>query len=171
MNDEPINSRGVYLDPRQLAAHGGPLERGVLDATEYSMPAVDRMLGFHRVVKHYYFPGWHQPASIMELIVHEKTWNAMSGSQRHFLETTCQANTLWSLARGLAIQGEALAFLETQGVVVHEWSPALLERFRRVSLEVMQEAAAADPAFAEAWASLRAFRARNANWAAVAAPH
>ena len=42
------------------------LERGVLDATEYSMPAADLSLGFYKVAKHYYFPGWHQPASIMD---------------------------------------------------------------------------------------------------------
>ena len=33
----------------------------MLDATEYSMPAVDKPLGFYKVAPHYYFPGWHQP--------------------------------------------------------------------------------------------------------------
>ncbi|MEE9300848.1 MAG: hypothetical protein V3V17_06935 [Alphaproteobacteria bacterium] len=36
------------------------LERGVIDAAEFSMPAIDQALGFHEVAKHYYFPGWHQ---------------------------------------------------------------------------------------------------------------
>jgi TRAP-type mannitol/chloroaromatic compound transport system substrate-binding protein len=146
------------------------LERGVLDATEYSMPAVDRSLGFHKVVKHYYFPGWHQPASIMELAVNARDWEALGPERRHFLATTCQANILWSLTRGVALQGEALAFFEANGVTIHTWSPALMRRFREAAGEVMAEAAEADPDFARAWRSQREFLASTAPWTAIAAP-
>jgi len=37
------------------------LEKGAIDATEFSMPAIDARLGFHKLVKFNYFPGWHQP--------------------------------------------------------------------------------------------------------------
>jgi TRAP-type mannitol/chloroaromatic compound transport system substrate-binding protein len=40
------------------------LERGVIDATEFSMPAMDIKLGFHQVAKFNYFPGWHQQVSL-----------------------------------------------------------------------------------------------------------
>ncbi len=146
------------------------LERGVLDATEYSMPSVDRALGFHRIVKHYYFPGWHQPASMMELLVNADDWEALGEARRRHVETVCQANTLWTLGRGVALQGEALAFFREQGVRIHTWPPELMRRFREAAAEVMQEAAAADPAFAEAWASLRAFREKTGPWSAIAVP-
>jgi TRAP-type mannitol/chloroaromatic compound transport system substrate-binding protein len=107
------------------------LERGVIDATEYSMPAVDKPLGFYKVAKHYYFPGWHQPSSILELIVHKETWDGLSQAQRSAIETTCDATTLWGLARGLAIQGPALSFFEAEGVEIHQWSPQMMERLRR----------------------------------------
>ncbi|MEZ5855335.1 MAG: hypothetical protein R3D67_11580 [Hyphomicrobiaceae bacterium] len=42
------------------------LERGVIDATEFSMPMMDIKLGFHQVAKFNYFPGWHQQASCSE---------------------------------------------------------------------------------------------------------
>jgi TRAP-type mannitol/chloroaromatic compound transport system substrate-binding protein len=144
------------------------LERGVIDATEYSMPAVDRALGFHKVAKHYYFPGWHQPASILELIVNKERWDAMSPEQRNYLEMACDATTLWGLTRGLAIQGEALAFYEAEGVTIQQWSPQMLARFRELSKQVMEEASNADPDFAEAWNSLQAFRAKNRNWSSIA---
>lgn len=146
------------------------LERGVIDATEYSMPAIDRALGFHKVAKHYYFPGWHQPSSILELIVNKERWDAMRPEQRSYLEMACDATTLWGLTRGLAIQGEALAFYETQGVTIHQWSPEMLARFREVSRQVMDEASRADPDFAEAWRSLEAFLAKNRNWSSIAYP-
>ena len=39
------------------------LEKGAIDATEYSLPNVDQQLGFNRVAKLNYFPGWHQPST------------------------------------------------------------------------------------------------------------
>ena len=56
----------------QLIAGGDifpALERGSIDATEYSMPAIDLNLGFYQVAKHYYFPGWHQQATMFELLM------------------------------------------------------------------------------------------------------
>lgn len=144
------------------------LERGVLDATEYSMPAVDRALGFYKVAKHYYFPGWHQPASIMELVVNAKSWAKLSAAQQATVRTACDASTLWSMTRGLALQGEALAFFKEEGVTIHSWSPELMASFRTAAEEVMQEASAADPDFARAWQSLQAFRKQYRPWASIA---
>ena len=45
------------------------LERGAIDATEFSMPAIDQNLGFYNLAKHNYFPGWHQQSTIQELLV------------------------------------------------------------------------------------------------------
>jgi TRAP-type mannitol/chloroaromatic compound transport system substrate-binding protein len=146
------------------------LERGVLDATEYSMPAVDRSLGFYKVAKHYYFPGWHQPASILELMVHKPRWDALGPARRASLEAACGATTVWGLTRGLAIQGEALAFFESQGVTLHQWPPALMQAFRDKAAEVIEESAASDRDFAEVWRSLQDFRARTAAWRAIATP-
>ena len=36
------------------------LETGVIDATEYAQPVVNQALGFARIAKYNYFPGWHQ---------------------------------------------------------------------------------------------------------------
>lgn len=146
------------------------LERGVIDATEFSIPSVDRSLGFYKVAKHYYFPGWHQPASIGELIVNQESWGSMAPDQRQYLENACMANMTWSLSRGVATQGEAIAFFEANGVTIHQWSPELLARFREVAAEVMTEASASDPAFKEAWESLQAYRALNAQWRDIAYP-
>lgn len=144
------------------------LERGVLDATEYSMPAVDRALGFYKVAGHYYFPGWHQPSSILELIVNKEVWDGMTPEQRAYIETACNANIVWSMTRGLALQGDAIVFLEDQGVELHSWPPALLERFRELSLEVLAEASAENADFARVLASQQAFREQHARWASIA---
>jgi TRAP-type mannitol/chloroaromatic compound transport system substrate-binding protein len=144
------------------------LERGVIDATEYSMPAVDQPLGFSRVAKHYYFPGWHQPSSLLELLVNRDVWEGMAPEQRALVETACNANAMWSLTRGLAIQSAALDAYEAEGVTLERWSPEMLALFREAADEVMAEASASDPTFAEAWASLQAFRDEHRRWASIA---
>ena len=144
------------------------LERGVLDATEYSMPAVDKNLGFYKVAPHYYFPGWHQPSSILELVVNAESWAKLSPAQQATVRTACDASTLYGLTRGLAVQGEALAFFEEQGVTIHRWPEELMATFRKAADEVMSEAAASDPDFARAWNSLQAFREEHGRWSGIA---
>ena len=146
------------------------LERGVIDATEFSIPSVDREMGFYKVAKHYYFPGWHQPGSVMELIVHRESWDRLSPAQQRYLENACAAGAVWGLARGLATQSEALDFFRSQGVTLHRWSDELMQLFRRVSAEVMEEASASDPDFRRVWQSLQDFRARQAEWRELAYP-
>ena len=55
------------------------LERGVIDATEFSMPTMDTKLGFHQIAKYNYFPGWHQQVSVSELLMNKAAWDKLSG--------------------------------------------------------------------------------------------
>src|SRR5262247_425405 len=53
------------------------LERGVIDATEFSMPTMDTKLGFYQVAKFNYYPGWHQQSSVSELMMNKEAWDAL----------------------------------------------------------------------------------------------
>lgn len=151
----------------QLLAGGDiypALERGTIDATEFSMPAIDLDLGFYQVAKHYYFPGWHQQSTTFELMIHKPTWDALSDKHKAVLETVCRANFTAGLAEGEAIQAEALKELEAKGVTLHRWDPAILATIEQTWNEVAKEIAASDKAFAESWESLQSFRADYARW-------
>ena len=56
------------------------LERGVIDATEFSMPTMDIKQGFHQVAKFNYFPGWHQQVSVSEVLMNKKAFDALPKS-------------------------------------------------------------------------------------------
>ena len=58
------------------------LERGVIDATEFSMPDIDIDLGFYQVAKNNYYPGWHQQVSVSELLMNKAAWEALPDSTR-----------------------------------------------------------------------------------------
>ena len=50
------------------------LESGALDATEWVGPYDDEKLGFHKVAKHYYYPGWWEPGPQISFDVNLKKW-------------------------------------------------------------------------------------------------
>jgi TRAP-type mannitol/chloroaromatic compound transport system substrate-binding protein len=54
------------------------LERGVIDAAEYSDPSSDMSMGFQDVKKFYHLPGIHQPTGMMEVLINKKRWDELS---------------------------------------------------------------------------------------------
>jgi TRAP-type mannitol/chloroaromatic compound transport system substrate-binding protein len=74
------------------------LEKGAIDATEYSLPIVDQALGFARIARNNYYPGWHQPFTASHLAVNLDVWNGLSEQDQSLLATTCEATVLRNLA-------------------------------------------------------------------------
>ena len=62
------------------------LERGVIDATEFSMPTMDLALGFHQIAKYNYFPGWHQQTSVSELLMNKAEWDKLSDQHKRIIQ-------------------------------------------------------------------------------------
>jgi len=140
------------------------LERGAIDATEFSQPAIDQMLGFHKVAKYNYFPGWHQQASIIELLINQDSWQAMHPSQQATLEALCKAAITNTLAQGEAIQYQAMQKnVNERGVTNLYWSPEMLTLFEDTWLQVVSEESK-DPFFKKVWEDLVAFRANYEIW-------
>ncbi len=116
------------------------LENGAIDATEFSMPAIDARLGFHKLVKYNYFPGWHQQATVYELLINGDVWNEASDQHKAIIENACKASMADSFAEGEAIQYEALTDnVENNGVTIKTWSPEMLQAFRDTWAEVAAE--------------------------------
>jgi len=151
----------------QLMATGDifpALELGTIDATEFSMPAIDAKLGFQDLAEFYYFPGWHQQASFMELIINLDQWNKLDKRQQKLIDTVCKENITTSLAESEALQAKAIKQLKEQGVNFRKWSPEILNAYKKAWAEVVAEESAKDPDFKRAWQSLNAFREEYKTW-------
>ena len=61
------------------------LERGVIDATEWVGPALDMKMGFYKVAP-YYYSGWHEPGSILELTFNKQSWNKLADEHKAIVE-------------------------------------------------------------------------------------
>ncbi|MGH6896269.1 MAG: TRAP transporter substrate-binding protein [Geminicoccaceae bacterium] len=141
------------------------LERGVIDATEFSMPAMDIQLGFHQIAKNNYFPGWHQQVSVNELLMHKPAWEGLSDQHRVMLELTCAAEIHYNYAETEATNPDAMnRMVEENGVTVQRWSDEQLAAFEAAWQEVIEEQSAADPTFKKVAESYLAFRERYRTW-------
>lgn len=140
------------------------LERGVIDATEFAAPSVDKALGLHEIVKYYYFPGWHQPATIYDLMINLDAWKALSDQQKAMVEYVCGDNVREAIALGESMQPDALDFFKTKGVEIRQWSPEILGKLEETWGTVVKREADKNPDFAKTWESMQAFRSRYAEW-------
>lgn len=144
------------------------LEKGAIDATEFSMPAIDKRIGVSKIAKFNYYPGWHQQATAMELIINKGTWDKMSASQQAVINQLCKAATLDALALGEAIQAPVMAENVKNGVKNMYWSNDMLDTFKNKWDEVVVEQKNKDADFAKIWADLSAFREQYSIWEAKA---
>jgi TRAP-type mannitol/chloroaromatic compound transport system substrate-binding protein len=141
------------------------LERGVIDATEFSMPNMDIDLGFYQVAKYNYYPGWHQQSSIGELLMNKGAWEALDDQNQAILEASCGWNIYVNYSETEAKNPEAMnKMLEEYGVTNVRWTDEELAAFENAWNEVLQEQSAEDEDFARIAESYRAFRKVYKTW-------
>jgi len=141
------------------------LEKKSIEATEFSTPALDQLFGFYKVLKYNYYPGWHQQATVNELLINRDTWKGMTPSQQALIEMACMANVTNTLAYNEAVQGKVIKDnIEKRGVTTMVWSDEMLDAFKKAWMEVVEENCAKDPFFKKVWEDLSAFRAEYAYW-------
>jgi TRAP-type mannitol/chloroaromatic compound transport system substrate-binding protein len=141
------------------------LERGVIDATEFSMPNMDIDLGFHQVAKFNYYPGWHQQVSVGELLMNKAAWDALDEQNQAILEASCGWNLFVNYAETEAMNPAAMnKMLEEYGVTNVRWSDEDLAAFEAAWNEVVEEQSAQDEEFKRAAESYRAFRKVYKTW-------
>ncbi len=141
------------------------LERGAIDATEFSMPLIDQRLGFYNIASNNYFPGWHQPATMFELLINKDRWDDLDELSQNQIEIACLANITTNYAEGEAKNFAAMiANVEENGVTIRQWPDEMLTTFEATWNEVAAELAAEDEYFKLVWDDLQEFRAGYKTW-------
>jgi len=122
------------------------LEKGVIDAAEMGLPANDLEAGLHKVAKYYHMPSWHQPYTIIEIVMNMDVWNGMSEAQQAQWEASVRQANVWSMTHSNAIQNAALKTLqEEKGVEIVKFDDEMLKAMRAAFNETMDELMATDP--------------------------
>jgi TRAP-type mannitol/chloroaromatic compound transport system substrate-binding protein len=133
------------------------LDTGRLDATELSFPLVDKLLGFDKVAKYYYFPGWHQPSGFIEFYMNKDAWDGLSDGERKAVEVACADVNLWAIGLASGAQSEILDEFRANGVNVQRFPDSVIAALKSAAEEVYAEQAAADPLFKRVVDSYQAY--------------
>lgn len=121
------------------------LQAGTIDATEWVGPWNDSAMGFYRVAKFYYAPGWHEPSSNCSVGINLALWNSLSASEREIIRTACYAENDVMECEFKFNDTVALDQLVKQhGVQLRVFSDDVLLALGRASREVVAEAGQKD---------------------------
>ena len=141
------------------------LEKGVIDATEFSMPITDIKYGFHQVASFNYFPGWHQQISCSELLMNKAKWDALPDAYKGMVQAAAAEQVMLGYAETEATNPVAMVEMaEKHGVMVKRWDDGLLAKLELAWLEVVEEESAEDPVFKKIADSYLAFRELYRIW-------
>ncbi len=141
------------------------LQLGTIDATEFSLPAIDQRLGFFQVAKFYYFPGWHQQATFFDLMINKAKWDALSDQHKAIIELACGDLIRDTMAEGEAAQWKAIKEMQEKGgVQVKKWPREIIAAYEKAWNEVVAEELAKNPSFKKVWDSYSEFRKNYAIW-------
>ena len=144
------------------------LERGVIDAAEFVGPFLDRQLGLHKVAKHYYTTGWHETATVSELVINKRAWDSLPKDLQLIVENACAACNAISEAWAQKNNAEAFEDLvKNQGVIAKPLPDEIVEALRKNNEKVLDEAISKDAFVKKVHDSYFAFKAKYDPWAAI----
>ena len=152
--------------PQQIA--GGDiypaLERGTIDAAEFSGPFDDEKLGFQKVAQHYYYPGWWEGTANVGLYVNLDKWKALPPHYQAALEAACAQTNSECLAKYDARNPAALYTLVGQGAQLRTFPDDVLAAAYTEAYKFYDEIAGSNEAFRKIYQPWKAFADQARTW-------
>jgi TRAP-type mannitol/chloroaromatic compound transport system substrate-binding protein len=140
------------------------LERGVIDATEWVGPYDDEKLGFQRVARFYYAPGWWEYAPSIDLMINPAAYNALPAQYKAVLEAACTEGWHWMMARYDAVNPQALRRLIAGGTQLRVFNREILTACYRAAQELYGELGAQNARFRRIHAEWDRYRVDQVQW-------
>jgi TRAP-type mannitol/chloroaromatic compound transport system substrate-binding protein len=144
------------------------LERGAIDAAEWVGPYDDEKLGFHKIARNYYYPGWWEGGPQLSFYVNSGKWNELPEAYKQAFETVCAEANVNMLAEYDSKNPLALMRLVRQGVKLHAFPKDLMLAARDAAFHLYDVEAAKNPDFARIYGEWKKFRETQIQWFRVA---
>jgi TRAP-type mannitol/chloroaromatic compound transport system substrate-binding protein len=146
------------------------LEKGVIDAAEFSDPGNDWGLGFHEVTKYWASPGWHQPASVGGVIINKKAWDSLPEKNQKLMVTLAKETLGWTLSFYEYSAAEATKKFLDAGVEITRLSDSDLDKIQEMINAQVIESSKANPMFAKIAYSQFKFLENMQQWRSISNP-
>jgi TRAP-type mannitol/chloroaromatic compound transport system substrate-binding protein len=123
------------------------LEKGTIDAAEWVGPYDDEKLGFFKVAKNYYYPGWWEAGPMIHTYVNKQAWEKLPKPYQEALIAGCYEANVTMMAEYDQKNPQALARLVGQGVKLRKFSDQILEAAQKATLDLYSDESAKNPAW------------------------
>ncbi len=144
------------------------LERGVIDATEWVGPYHDYLMGFYKVAKFYYYPGWHEPGTVLEMFVNKKKFAALPKDLQEIVKTAAARSNVWMLSKFEAVNNSYLKLLISKyHVKLRKFPDSLLKQLKIYSKEVLLDITSKDKMSKKVYDDYSKFQKNAMQWAKV----
>ena len=140
------------------------LERGVIDAAEFVGPYQDRRMGLQKAAKFYHTTGWHETATVSELLINKAAWEKLPKAYQAILEAACADAHTWMQAKYDAQNPKALRELSASGTKLLAFPQPVMEACYNAANELYNETAAKNPKFKKVYDNWKPFRADQNLW-------
>jgi len=138
------------------------LDRGTIDATEWVGPALDSMMGFDKAAK-YYYTGWHEPGSILEITFNKARWEKLSSEHQAIITAASEEMTGNMLQEFRYKNAKALAALP-KDVQIRTFPKEMMDAAKKALHEVLDEQSRQSEDFKRVLESYEAFVKLNKPW-------
>jgi len=135
------------------------LQSGAIDATEWVGPYNDLAFGLYKSAKFYYYPGWHEPATLLDNFVNLKAWESLDSELQHVVTAANAYANTFVLNEYIANNNASLNKLTGEhGVTLKKFPDEVLNSLGSLSGQVIGDLASADELSKKVMASIGAFR-------------
>ena len=152
--------------PQQLA--GGDiypaLEKGTIDAAEWVGPYDDEKLGFNKVAKFYYYPGWWEGGPALHYFVNQKSYDALPPDYKAALNAGCGEANGWMMAKYDAQNPAALRRLVAGGTQLRPFPRAVMDACYKAAMELYEETNAKNAKWKKIYDNYTAFQKEQLLW-------
>jgi TRAP-type mannitol/chloroaromatic compound transport system substrate-binding protein len=140
------------------------LEKGTIDATEFVGPYDDEKLGFNKIAKYYYYPGFWEGGAMMHLCVNTEQWARLPKAYQAIVQQASEAANSWMLSKYDTVNAPALKRLIGRGTEIRPFSPAIMDAAYATAQTYYAGIAAQNPLFKKALDSVNAFMGEQYLW-------
>ena len=144
------------------------LEKGTIDAAEWVAPYDDLRLGFAKVAKYYYYPGFWEGGAQLSIYVNARKFAELPKEYQAILENACAFANAEMQARYDARNPHALKQLIAAGTQLRPFPNDVMAAAYKVTNELYDELAAKNPKFKKIYDHWKKFRDDQLQWFAVA---
>ena len=140
------------------------LDRGAIDAAEWTGPYDDEKLGLQRAARFYYYPGWWEPGPTLAALVNQRAWRELPADYQAMFSTACYEANLSMLSRYDSLNGQALQRLIAGGTQLRAYDESILKAAQEASEQLYADTARTNQDFKTTYAGWQTFRDQVWAW-------